>query len=113
MSEILHNVLPTLYFLIHTEFFFFWVPFKKVDEEPNRNYFGILYLIPEYINAVWELIRSLIMGYTHGPEYKEGWLSVGLRVVGLAIPGISAHSPTNYVNSVRLGRDRAIPMATL
>ncbi|KAF7134518.1 hypothetical protein RHSIM_Rhsim08G0246000 [Rhododendron simsii] len=86
---------------------------QKVDEEPNRNYFGILYLIPEYINAVWELIRSLIMGYTHGPEYKEGWLSVGLRVVGLAIPGISAHSPTNYVNSVRLGRDRAIPMATL
>ncbi|KAI8544781.1 hypothetical protein RHMOL_Rhmol08G0321600 [Rhododendron molle] len=86
---------------------------QKVDEEPNRNYFGILYLIPEYINAVWELIRSLIMGYTHGPEYKEGWLSVGLRVVGLAIPGISAHSPTNYVNSVRLGRDRTIPMATL
>lgn len=86
---------------------------QKVDEEPNRNYFGILYLIPEYINAVWEFIRSLIMGYTHGPEYKEGWLSVGLRVVGLAIPGISAHSPTNYVNSVRLGRDRAIPMATL
>ncbi|XP_058226970.1 triacylglycerol lipase OBL1 [Rhododendron vialii] len=86
---------------------------QKVDEEPNRNYFGILYLIPEYINAVWELIRSLIMGYTHGPEYKEGWLSVGLRVVGLAIPGISAHSPTNYVNSVRLGRDCAIPMATL
>ncbi|KAG5538056.1 hypothetical protein RHGRI_025220 [Rhododendron griersonianum] len=86
---------------------------QKVDEEPNRNYFGILYLIPEYINAVWEFIRSLIMGYTNGPEYKEGWLSVGLRVVGLAIPGISAHSPTNYVNSVRLGRDRAIPMATL
>ncbi|KAH7865372.1 hypothetical protein Vadar_005738 [Vaccinium darrowii] len=86
---------------------------QKVDEEPNRNYFGILYLIPEYINAVWELIRSLIMGYTHGPEYKEGWLSVGLRVVGLAIPGISAHSPTNYVNSVRLGRERAISMATL
>ncbi|GFY97269.1 alpha/beta-Hydrolases superfamily protein [Actinidia rufa] len=86
---------------------------QKVDEEPNRNYFGMWYLIPEYLNAVWELIRSLIMGYTHGPEYKEGWLSVLLRVVGLAVPGISAHSPTNYVNSIRLGRNSAIRMSSL
>ncbi|KAF8403406.1 hypothetical protein HHK36_011508 [Tetracentron sinense] len=43
---------------------------EKVEEEPNRNYFGILYLIPEYLNSAWELVRSLTMGYTHGPEYK-------------------------------------------
>ena len=73
-----------------------------MDEEPNRNYFGIRYLIPEYLNAVWELMRSLTM---QGPDYKEGWLSIFLRVVGLALPGVSAHSPTNYVNSVRLGKD--------
>ncbi|XP_077234668.1 alpha/beta-Hydrolases superfamily protein [Tasmannia lanceolata] len=76
-----------------------------VEEEPNRNYFGLRYLIPEYLNAVWELIRSITMGYIYGPEYKEGWFSIMLRAVGLAIPGISAHGPTNYVNSVRLGRE--------
>ncbi|XP_059643639.1 triacylglycerol lipase OBL1 [Cornus florida] len=86
---------------------------KKVDEEPNRNYFGIRYLIPEYLNAVWELLRSLMMGYVHGPEYKEGWLSVMFRIFGLAFPGISAHSPLNYVNSVRLGRESALQMSSL
>ncbi|XXG81558.1 hypothetical protein AAC387_Pa09g2156 [Persea americana] len=79
---------------------------QKVEEEPNRNYFGPEFLIPGYLTAVWELIRSLIMGQIYGPEYKEGWLSILLRVVGLALPGISAHSPTNYVNSIRLGREQ-------
>lgn len=79
-----------------------------MDEEPNRNFFGMRYVIPAYLNAVWELIRSLTMGYTHGPEYKEGGLSILLRVIGLALPGISAHSPTDYVNSVRLGKERMI-----
>ncbi|XP_058108777.1 triacylglycerol lipase OBL1 isoform X2 [Magnolia sinica] len=79
---------------------------QNVDEEPNRNYFGLRYVIPDHLNAVWELIRSMTMGYTHGPEYKEGWFSIFLRTVGLAIPGLSAHSPTDYVNSVRLGRQR-------
>ncbi|KAL8537864.1 hypothetical protein ACS0TY_012843 [Phlomoides rotata] len=77
---------------------------QKVDEEPNRNYFGFWYLIPEYVNAVWELVRSLTMGYTYGNDYKESWESFALRMVGLAIPGLSAHSPVDYVNSIRLGR---------
>ncbi|KAG2728476.1 hypothetical protein I3843_01G202400 [Carya illinoinensis] len=85
---------------------------KNVDEEPNRNYFGLRYVIPAYLNAVWELIRSLTMGYTHGPEYKEGWFSTLLRVIGLALPGISAHCPTDYVNSVRLGKERIMQMSS-
>lgn len=93
--------------------FNFCLSSKKVDEEPNRNYFGITFLIPEYMNAIWELIRSFLMGYIYGPEYKEGWESTFLRVVGLAIPGISAHSPLDYVNSVRLGRKRTIRMSSL
>ncbi|KAL2457384.1 alpha/beta-hydrolase superfamily protein [Forsythia ovata] len=76
---------------------------QKVDEEPNPNYFGIRFLIPEYMNAMWELFRSLIIGHMHGTEYKECWESTLLRIVGLAIPGLSAHSPVDYVNSVRLG----------
>ena len=92
--------------------FHFCLSSKKVDEEPNRNYFGIRFLIPEYLNAMWELTRSFLAGYAYGPEYKEGWVSTLARVVGLVIPGISAHSPLDYVNSVRLGRKR-IQMSSL
>lgn len=77
---------------------------QKVDEEPNRNYFGLLYLIPEYANAVWELMRSLMMEYVYGPDYRESWESFLLRLVGLGMPGISAHNPLDYVNSIRLGK---------
>ncbi|XP_057797061.1 triacylglycerol lipase OBL1 [Salvia miltiorrhiza] len=77
---------------------------KKVVEEPNRNYFGVVYLIPEYANAVWELMRSLLMECAYGPDYRESWESFVLRLAGLAIPGISAHNPLDYVNSVRIGR---------
>lgn len=77
---------------------------KNVEEEPNRNYFGLRYLLPEHMNAVWELIRSLSMRYAYGTEYKETWFSICLRIYGLLMPGVSAHSPVNYINSVRLGR---------
>lgn len=95
-------------------FFFFSIAciFKKVDEEPNKNFFGLRYLIPVYLNALWELIRSLTMGYTHGPQYKEGWFSIFARILGLAFPGVSAHCPTDYVNSVRLGKERTIQMSS-
>lgn len=85
---------------------------QTVDEEPNKNFFGLRYLIPEHLNALWELIRSLTMGYTHGPEYKEGWFSIFVRIMGLAFPGVSAHCPTDYVNSVRLGKERTIQMSS-
>ncbi|KDO53737.1 hypothetical protein CISIN_1g0372962mg, partial [Citrus sinensis] len=85
---------------------------QKVDEEPNKNFFGLRYLIPVYLNALWELIRSLTMGYTHGPQYEEGWFSIFARILGLAFPGISAHCPTDYVNSVRLGKERTIQMSS-
>lgn len=84
-----------------------------MEEEPNKNYFGLRYLIPAYVNAWWELFRSFIMGSMYGPEYREGWLSIVLRVVGLVLPGISAHSPANYVNSIRLGRMNPKEMSTL
>ncbi|KAJ4844088.1 hypothetical protein Tsubulata_027518 [Turnera subulata] len=86
---------------------------QKVDEEPDKNFFGLRYAIPVHLNAMWELIRSLTMGYTHGPEYKEGWFSILARIIGLALPGVSAHCPTDYVNSVRLGRERGVQMSPL
>ncbi|KAL0325766.1 UNVERIFIED_CONTAM: Lipase [Sesamum radiatum] len=80
---------------------------QNVNEEPNRNYFGLRYLIPAHVNAVWELLRSAAMGYVYGPDYKESWESILLRIVGLGMPGLSAHSPVNYVNSIRLRRMRS------
>lgn len=81
---------------------------QEVVEEPNRNYFGLAYLIPDHVTAVWELLRSLVMEYVYGSDYRETWESFLVRLVGLAIPGVSAHSPLNYVNSIRLGRASSI-----
>ncbi|GLU14149.1 hypothetical protein SLE2022_307350 [Rubroshorea leprosula] len=80
----------------------------RMHEEPNKNY-AITDAIPIHLNAVWELIRGLIMRYTRGPEYKEGWLAIGVRIIGLVLPGIAAHCPVDYINSIRLGKGSAIP----
>ncbi|KAL5558836.1 hypothetical protein UlMin_035047 [Ulmus minor] len=76
---------------------------KVLEEEPDKNYFSLFWMLPKYINAVWELIRGFIMPYRRGSDYKEGWFMRLLRVVGLIIPGLAAHSPQDYVNLTRLG----------
>ncbi|KAI3521282.1 hypothetical protein L1887_10743 [Cichorium endivia] len=86
---------------------------QKVDEEPNRNDYGLWYLIPEHLNAVWELVRGMTMGMAYGPEYKETWVGIVMRMIGLAIPGLSAHGPPNYINSIRLGAEKHIQMSNL
>ncbi|KAK1433070.1 hypothetical protein QVD17_09976 [Tagetes erecta] len=76
---------------------------QVVPEEPNKNYFSILAIIPMFANAFWELVRSFIMYYQNGPEYCETYTCRSWRVVGLLIAGLSAHGPTDYVNLTRLG----------
>ncbi|XP_038724079.1 triacylglycerol lipase OBL1-like [Tripterygium wilfordii] len=76
---------------------------KIVEEEPHKNYVSLLATIPRMINALWELIRSFIIRYRKGPEYAEGWLLILVRLVGVALPGLSAHNPQDYVNLTRLG----------
>ncbi|KAJ4701741.1 Lipase [Melia azedarach] len=75
---------------------------KVVKEEPNKNYFNLLWAAPKYTHAVWELIRSFILPYAKGPDYRESWLSIAVRMVGLVIPGLPAHSPQDYDNATRL-----------
>ncbi|KAK1287117.1 hypothetical protein QJS10_CPB19g01744 [Acorus calamus] len=76
---------------------------KIVSEEPNKNYFSLLTVVPKYWNATVELMRSFVIGYVRGPAYKEGWTMKLFRLVGLVIPGLPPHSPHDYVNSTRLG----------
>ncbi|KAF5791722.1 putative triacylglycerol lipase [Helianthus annuus] len=76
---------------------------QVLPEEPNKNYFSMFALIPMFINAVWELLRSFIMYYHNGPEYYETYTCRGCRLIGLLIAGLPAHGPTDYVNLTRLG----------
>ncbi|TXG52424.1 hypothetical protein EZV62_021593 [Acer yangbiense] len=76
---------------------------KVLLEEPNKNYFNLLWVVPKYINAVWELIRSFIIPYTEGPDYRESLFMRLVRVIGLVIPGLPAHGPQDYDNVARLG----------
>ncbi|KAK7346995.1 hypothetical protein VNO80_21519 [Phaseolus coccineus] len=77
---------------------------KKMEEEPNKNYFSWKVMIEKKVNAFWELVRSFTIVYKYGDEYKEGWLLRFVRVLGLVLPaGIPAHCPQDYVNITRLG----------
>ncbi|XVE87118.1 hypothetical protein DITRI_Ditri18aG0090600 [Diplodiscus trichospermus] len=76
---------------------------KVIPQLPNKNYFSPLSPIQMMINAMFELIRCFIIQSIKGAEYKEGWLLTTIRIIGLVIPGASAHSPQGYVNATLLG----------
>ncbi|KAI3880566.1 hypothetical protein MKX03_008830 [Papaver bracteatum] len=76
---------------------------KIVKEEPNKNYFEMKWFIPKITNSFMEMVRSFRLRHQYGQEYDEGWFLLMFRTIGLAIPGISAHMPQDYVNCTRVG----------
>jgi len=74
-----------------------------LEEEPNKNYFSLFWVIPKILNAVWEVIRGFLLPLFLGKEYKQNWFMTLFRLVGLIIPGLPAHSPADYVNATQLG----------
>lgn len=76
------------------------------QDVPNPNYIALQEVIPKYVDTVRELYRSLTTHYSHGQEYKESWFRTLFRFVGLLIPGLSAHCPTDYINPIRPGKQK-------
>ncbi|XP_022135571.1 uncharacterized protein LOC111007483 isoform X2 [Momordica charantia] len=76
-----------------------------MEVQPNKNYFSPLWLIPKYLFALWELIRSLMMPLIKfSLYYFEGFKTLLLRFFGLLIPGASAHLCVNYIYLARQGK---------
>ncbi|XP_070048231.1 triacylglycerol lipase OBL1 [Nicotiana tomentosiformis] len=85
---------------------------KVLEEEPNKNYFSLLWVLPKVLNAAFELIRSFILPWIKGSDYRQSWSEIIFRMVGLVIPGLSAHGPVDYVNLTRLGSILHLPQST-
>ncbi|XP_056843321.1 triacylglycerol lipase OBL1 isoform X2 [Raphanus sativus] len=76
---------------------------KVREDAPNANYINLLWLIPTILTGAWEFIRSFIIQFWKGKEYKENWMMRSVRIVGIVLPGMSNHFPFDYVNCSRLG----------
>ncbi|KAK4754113.1 hypothetical protein SAY87_002217 [Trapa incisa] len=85
---------------------------QTVEEVPNRNYFSLGSVVPMVTNAMYELWRSFTIVASKGPEYGESMTLTFLRVIGLVVPGVPAHCPMDYNNSIRLGRANGVGKET-
>lgn len=102
----------TLYIIIYEPVSFFvlmtYLRMYKIqvtEEVPNKNYFSLVWAMPKYVNAFWELSRGFILPYWKGKEYREEHIEKLFRMVGMIIPGLSAHGPKDYIDVTRLGTD--------
>ena len=82
---------------------FLCIGIQVLEEEPNKNYFSLFWVIPKILKAVWELVRGFLIPFVRGKDFKDTWFMTMVRLVGLISPGIPAHLPPDYVNVTRLG----------
>lgn len=71
-------------------------------EQSDDDFFALRGIIKMMWNAILELIRSFTIVTEKGSEFREGWLLKGGRILGIIVPGISNHTPHDYVNATRL-----------
>ncbi|XP_010478603.1 PREDICTED: uncharacterized protein LOC104757548 [Camelina sativa] len=71
-------------------------------EDSDENFFSLRWIIKIMHGAILELIRSFTIVTEKGPEFREGWLLKGGRVLGIIVPGVSNHTPQDYVNATLL-----------
>lgn len=88
---------------------FLCIEIQVLEEEPNKNYFSLLWVIPKVLNAIWELIRGFFLPLIRGKEYRQSWFMTVFRIVGLIFPGLSAHCTPDYVNVTLLGSLNELP----
>jgi len=50
-----------------------------------------------------ELGRGVYLGYQRGAYFREGWLLLLMRVLAVALPGLTFHRVQDYVNAMVLG----------
>ncbi|KAK6923044.1 Fungal lipase-like domain [Dillenia turbinata] len=75
---------------------------KILEEDLDKNFILPQYWISMRLVALWELVRSFGMSYRLGVEYRETLFLVLVRIFGLLVPGIPAHTPPDYINASRL-----------
>ncbi|EYU44404.1 hypothetical protein MIMGU_mgv1a024416mg [Erythranthe guttata] len=75
---------------------------KVLEEEPWKNYFECGEFVNKRVDAMWEVVRGIVLPHMFGPEYKEGLLLLMFRMGGLVFPGLPAHGPQDYINATRL-----------
>lgn len=73
-----------------------------------ENYFSLSSFVAKRVDAIWEVVRSVIIPYTNGADYRENLLLRMVRVMGIVFPGICDHGPQDYVNATRLGNPSCI-----
>ncbi|KAL2906275.1 Lipase [Bienertia sinuspersici] len=86
---------------------------KIIEEEEEQDPNIIFWLIKGFIltlinfivarvSAVYELVRGFSIGFTRGPDYREGWTLTCLRIIGIFSSSFINHFPQDYVNSTML-----------
>ncbi|CAL9245121.1 unnamed protein product [Arabidopsis halleri] len=75
---------------------------KVLREQSDENFFSLRGIIKMVYIAVLEFIRSFTIVTEKGSEFREGWLLKGGRAMGIIVPGVSNHTPQDYVNATRL-----------
>ncbi|KAH7302343.1 hypothetical protein KP509_23G068400 [Ceratopteris richardii] len=77
---------------------------KALIEEPDANFVDVIFSIVIRVLAIVELFNgALFLRMLYGDDFRDSDLMTFARYIAIFMPGVVAHSPTNYVNAVRLG----------